>query len=85
MQPQNLLLTVLNDHSLEKNELPDIISSPPDFVTYTQIIRNGVVSDIGEIFSENLTFVPKGCIQFVNKLPQNADTFPLFDAIFVIS
>ena len=85
MQPRNLRLTVLNDHSLEKNELPDKISSPPDFVTYTQIIRNGVVSDIGEIFSENLTFVPKGCIKYINKLPQNANTFPLFDEIFVIS
>ena len=39
MQPQNLRLTVLNDHSLEDNELPNKIFVPPDFVTYTQIIR----------------------------------------------
>ena len=73
MQPQILHPTALNIHM------------PSDFVTYTQIIQNGVVSDIGEIFSENLLLVPKGCIKYVNKLPRNANTFPLFDEIFVIS
>ena len=84
-QPSNLSLLFLNDQKLEEKEFPGQIFSPPEFVTYTQIIKNGLVSDIGEIFSENLTFVPIGCITKVNKVPKTTDPFPLFDEIFVIS
>ena len=48
MQPQMLRPTALNVHM------------PSDFVTYTQIIKNGVVSDIGRNFQRKPSSCAKG-------------------------
>ena len=85
MEPQSLTSLALNVHKSQEEDFPNSMVLTPEYVTYTHVVSNGLVSNVGEVFSGDAVLVSDGCIIRINELPRNSDEYPLFDEVFVIS
>ena len=50
MEPQSLTSLALNVHKSQEEDFPNSMVLTPEYVTYTHVVSNGLVSNVGEVF-----------------------------------
>jgi len=94
VKPSSLALTFLNGKPLTpgvywpndgKTYPAHFYTHPPPFVTYMFIHTDAVVTDLGDVFTQNCKLILYACSHEMNPtLPAEVDKLPLYDEIFVI-
>jgi len=64
----------------------DFYEKSPPITFFCHVIHDAVVTDVGDVFTNNLKLVPFGCsTDLTTCLPQYALAIPLYDEVFVIT